>query len=413
MIKELGLIFLVSLFLFLRLFNLEKGVNFSAEQGVFLRKAWEIYKTRNFTLLGPPTSIKSKISREFYQGPATYYLLIPPLVLFNGNPIAVSYYLVFLNLIALLILFFIIKKKLGNKAAFWGCFFFASFPQLVTFSRFVWNPNFLPLFSSILLAFLLGLKKKRGIFYFFLTGISLGLCLQFHYQAVLLIFLTLFWLFVKKAQVNKFFSLFLGLLLGFSPLIVFELRNDFYNLKTLFLILKTGTDKSLSAIPFYYFLSLVPFLILLTGLLVSKLFSYSKIAAGALLVFYCLWAGKKIYAFSSQPPGMPKDWNYPAEEKVVKIILEENKKKYNIASLLSGDTRTMATRYLLEIAGKEPLGIENYPQADWLFVLSRYNKERTKRDPVWEVSSFRPSKIVKQWPISKEITLYLFEKIEN
>lgn len=411
--KNLGLIFLIGLFLFLRIFNLEKEVNFSAEQGLFLNEAFEIYKTKKPTLIGPATSIKSKISQEFYQGPATYYLLIPPLVIFRGEVIAVSYWLIFLNSIALLIIYLSAQKQFDSKVAFWSAFFFATSPQLVTFSRFVWNPNFLPLFASILLFLMVKTNKNNKFFHFILLGFTLGLCLQFHYQAVLLILLTFIWLMIKKTSLTRLIYVFLGFIIGFSPLIIFELRHNFYNLKTLLLILQTGTDKTLSFLPFYYILCLVPFLAVFIGFFVKKLFSFNKTVGFLLIFFYLFLSTKEIYSFSYQAPGMPEGWNYLGEKEVVKIILKEDKKSYNIANLLTGNTRANATRYLLTIAGKPAGDVSSYPQVDWLFVISRYDEQRTKKDPVWEVSSFVPSRITKQWPIQNGINLYLFEKINK
>jgi len=67
-------------------------------------------------------------------------------------------------------------------------------------------------------------------------------------------------------------------------------------------------------------------------------------------------------------------------------------------------------RYWLEREGKPPLNIFNYPQAEWLFVLSRDNKEETLNNQVWEISSFRPQKVVKEWPIQNDISLFLLGK---
>ena len=95
---------------------------------------------------------------------------------------------------------------------------------------------------------------------------------------------------------------------------------------------------------------------------------------------------------------------------MVKIIISENKKNYNIANLLSGDTRAQDLRYLLTINNNPPMGVEDYPAADWLFVVSRYDRLKTKNDPVWEISSFTPSEILEVWPIQNGINLYLMKK---
>lgn len=412
MFKKLGLVFIIFLFLFLRLYKLEKALNFSSEQGLFLNKAVEIYKTGKQTLIGPPASIKSTISREFYHGPATYYLLLPPIIM-DGEPLTASFYFIFLNLLTLLIIFYITNKKFGFRSAILASFFFTTFPQLVTYTRFVWNPNFLPLLSSLVLLILLSLNKNWPWGYWLLLGVILGIGLQFHYQAILLIFLCLSWLITKKIKLSKFNFICIGFLIGFSPLIIFELRHNFYNLNTLLLIFKTGTDKTLSELPFYYFLAIMPFIIVFVSFFLNKIFIFNKFIGLILIIIYIFWAIPQISSYTVQAPGMPKGWNYSGQKKAVKIILNENKNNFNIANLLSGDTRAQDLRYLLILKGRQPMDVIDYPLADWLFVLSRYNGERTLKDPVWEIGSFQPAQVAKEWPIQNGISLFLLQKAES
>lgn len=409
MFKKYGLITLIIIFLFLRIFNLEKGVNFSSEQGLFLGKAKEIYNTKKLTLIGPPTSIKSTISREFYQGPATYYLLLVPIAL-GGNPITASYFLIFINLLALIVIYTVVQKKFGIKTAFWTGLFFCTYPSLVTYARFVWNPNFIPLFSAVVLGFLLNINKKKKSLFYLLLGFILGICLQFHYQSFLLIFLSFVWLALRKTKAAGFFFVFLGIIVGFFPLVIFELRHNFYNLRTLFLILQTGSGKQLASFPFYYFLFLMPFVCLIIGLLFKNFYKTKKFLAIVILIFYLVWSIHKVYGFSLKAPGMSEDWNYKGQEKVLQIILKENKKGYNIANLLTGDTRAQAMRYLLLLNSSLPMGTGDYPASEWLFVMSRNKEKEVLNNPVWEISSFKPSRTAKAWPIQNGISLYLLEK---
>ena len=412
MLKKYGLIILITVFVFLRVFNLEKGVNFSSEQSLFLGRANEIYNTKKLTLIGPPTSIKSTISREFYQGPATYYLLLVPIAL-GGNPIIASYFLIFINLLALIVIYIVVKKKLGKKTAFWAGLFFSTYPLLVTYTRFVWNPNFIPLFSAIVLGFLLDINKKKKFLFYFLLGLILGICLQFHYQSFLLIFLSFAWLVLRKVKPTGFFIVFLGVIVGFFPLLIFELRHNFYNLRTLFLIMQTGSGKQLTSFPFYYFLFLVPFICLVIGLLFKTIYKTKKFFAVGILILYLTWSIYTIYGFSLKAPGMAEGWNYKGQKKAIKIILKENKKRYNIANLLTGDTRAQAMRYLLSLNNSLPGGTGDYPISEWLFIISRSKTKEILSNPVWEISSFRPSRIAKAWPIQNGISLYLLEKLKN
>jgi len=69
-------------------------------------------------------------------------------------------------------------------------------------------------------------------------------------------------------------------------------------------------------------------------------------------------------------------------------------------------------RYLLSLNNSLPEGTGDYPNSVCLFVISRSKAKETLSNPVWEISSFRPSKVAKTWPIQNGISLYLLEKHE-
>jgi len=141
MLNNYVLIFLILLFLFLRFFNLPLVVNYSADQGLILSGTYKIYKEKKITLIGPPSSLKGKTHHEFYYGPLPYYLLLP-VVIFTKEPIFASYYLIFLNALGLFFLYHALLKRFNFKIAFLGGLFFSTYPSLVNYSRFVWNPIF-------------------------------------------------------------------------------------------------------------------------------------------------------------------------------------------------------------------------------------------------------------------------------
>jgi len=108
---------------------------------------------------------------------------------------------------------------------------------------------------------------------------------------------------------------FFGFLIGFSPFIIFELRHHFYNLRTIFLVLKLGTNKVINSFDFYYLLFLTPFFASLFAIFFSKLLSINKILGFFLIFLYLSWAMIQIYNFRFQPLGLPKGWNYLGQKK--------------------------------------------------------------------------------------------------
>jgi len=55
------------------------------------------------------------------------------------------------------------------------------------------------------------------------------------------------------------------------------------------------------------------------------------------------------------------------------------------------------------------MGIEDYPYADEIYVVASKNQRLNTNIP-WEISSFQPSFIAKEWPIQNNMSLYLLEK---
>lgn len=412
--KNLLLITLIVLFLFLRLYQLPQTVNFSMDQGKTLLKIYQLWQEKKLTLIGPESSIKTLNGRTFFHGPWIYYFLLPELLITKWNPLAGSYFFIILNLLALILLFQAVKEKFGLRVAFLTSLFFSSSPQMIYFSQFSWNPNFLPFVSSLIIFFLVKIDKKPRLIYFFLTGFCFGFGLGCHYQALLLNIATLIFLILKRVSFKSLIALFFGFLLGFSPLIIFEFKHNFYNLRTILLILQQGNQKAFSwPLPSHYFLSFFPFLFLGGAIILERILKKSYLVGLGIILIFITYS---LYQIIPQPESgftMPKGWNYLGIKKAAKIIIQENKKNWNIVSLLSGDTRVYPLRYLLTVAQKPPLDVNRYPQAEYLFVISQHNKEKTINNPVWEISSFCPCKLTKSWEIQNNIKLYLLKKAKS
>ena len=156
-------------------------------------------------------------------GPLAYYLLAIPIYI-SSNPLAPVIFTALLNFIALIVLFFIANRFFGEKAALIATALFATNPWAVFYSRFVWNPNFLPLFSIILFGGLLYAinKNEKHI----ITAFASFACMiQIHSSALFLLPVLLF----ESIRINKKYLLLAFLTAGIilSPVIYFNLTNDF------------------------------------------------------------------------------------------------------------------------------------------------------------------------------------------
>ncbi|MBU0619232.1 hypothetical protein KKD62_03285 [Patescibacteria group bacterium] len=407
--KHFCLIFLSAIFLFLRLYQLEKQMNFTADQGLFFSKSWQIWQNKELTLLGPPTSMIYQ-GRQFFQGPVIYYSIILLLLMAGWSPLIVSVSFIFLNLLATLLVYLGVKKLAGSLSALTAFFLIAINPILIYFSQFLWNPNFLLLITPVLFYLLISFWQKTSLFKLFLIGFILGLGLQFHFQYLLISFLLVIWLIFRfRLKARQFLLLLLGFIVGYFPLIVFELRHNFYNLKTVWLILQNQGLSGTRVFVVHYWLAVLLFLTIGLGVCLGRLAAANKLAYGlslGLAAMICFLTGPDWRA--SQKSFL--HWDYTDTSKIAKLIVDQNLVNYNVANLLYGDTRAQGVRYLTTIAGQPPLSVEEYENNDYLFIISSDEYQLTRANPVWEVSAMQPADLVKHWSINQTVKLYLLKR---
>ncbi len=414
--QEVLILFItISVFILIRSLNFIWYLNFSGDQAMFSTKALEIYRAHKFVLIGPPISVNFH-GRQIFQGPMIYYEFLLFLILGRFDPVSSSYlYMIFCALMVVP-LYYGVKMLLSQKTAFIMVALYTLFPFYIDFTRFLWNPNFQ--FSLVpILILLMGLYKKMKNNWIFL-GISvlLGVMLQYHYQFALIILgLFFYYLLVVKVRHKQVALYILGVLIGFFPVILFEVRNHFYNIQTIILFLKNYSklDKPGGNNRGHYFLSIsFMTILLLVGLFNQKL---AKIKPKQIKAFYllvlavALW---DLFIYSPKPQtafwSAAENWNYPAEYRVYQIIKEKNLKDYNVSNL-GYDTLALVPKYLLK-RDNVNINYEDYYHNHYLFVVEEKKKQDFMSDPAYEVGTFRPYTTLKQWKINDYYNMYLVER---
>ena len=59
-----------------------------------------------------------------------------------------------------------------------------------------------------------------------------------------------------------------------------------------------------------------------------------------------------------------------------------------VAALTDADARASRYRYFLIASGLEPVGIDQYPNADVLYIISIHDENASKQNPAWELQTF-------------------------
>lgn len=218
--------------LLLRFYRVEQTFSFMYDQARDLEAVRTMIQEKKPTLLGPQTSVGIFTGGETYFGPLHYYLLLLPFALFDQNPLAPIIFTGITNVLSGIFLYLLLKRLTKNRWLPWAAFtLYLLSPVSLQYSRFYWNPNFLPLFVSLAyFCFWLFLEKQKT-FWLLATGLWAGFCFQLHYVALPLFLGFLPFLFNKKevfASVKRFTFYLLGFIGGILPIIVFELRHKFF-----------------------------------------------------------------------------------------------------------------------------------------------------------------------------------------
>ena len=361
----------------LRVWNLPNRMVFLADQGRDMLRAYELYTSRRLTLLGPPSS-----QGNFFFGPVYYYLITPGLVLAKWHPIGASLTVILVDLLGLYFLFHLTHSLLI-------ALIYATSPLFIHWSQSALNPFFIPGLTAMCL---LCLSRRRWL----LAGILVGAIAQLHYAAAILA------VFIFKP------TFLLGWLMSMAPMLAFELRHDWFNTRGILAFLTTPQFRSFNL---HYAAVLVP--IMLWG--AAKIFSRWRLLGMGLTALIVAMNLSRLDLDPAQGYTMPENWNLPraqaAAQLIAQDVAETNPQSFNVAATLDGDSRALPLRYLLASQFRTiPLGVEKYPQAQILYVLTRWDQDTILRHGLWEISSFSPQKVSQNWPIYADIKLYRLEK---
>ncbi len=221
-------------FVFFRFYNLEKRVIFDWDQENYSFQVKRILVEKRLTLIGP----RVKDETGFFLAPYFFYLLTPFYFFTTLHPSALIIFLIFYNSLSFFLSFYFLKNLFG----IWQAIFFLAFWSinylLINFETTPWNPIVIPIATIIVWHLTkLSFEDKNNKWWFYLfSGFLIGFFNNFHFQFILLLIFFLFFEVIlsinkKKLSIKKFILILLGYFLTFLPIIIFDFRHNFLNLK--------------------------------------------------------------------------------------------------------------------------------------------------------------------------------------
>lgn len=179
----LTLIFIIGIFL--RTINFGDSLIFKSDQArdALIMNTVKDGDFSDIPLLGPQIG-----GTGFRLGPITYYFQYISANIFGFTPESFAYSDLFFGILTIPLLFLLSRKFFSMALSLWITALASVSLMLVTFSRFGWNPNSLPFFTTLFaISFLYALEskgKKRWI-YLSITGLCIGIMAQLHLAAIL------------------------------------------------------------------------------------------------------------------------------------------------------------------------------------------------------------------------------------
>lgn len=242
-----ALIILIIAGLFVRLYKINAFVTFLGDQGrdaIIMRR---ILTLEHLPAVGAPSSVG-----QVYLGPFYYYFIAPWLGITGFDPIGPAIGVALISGLGVAAVYYIVQDLFDRRTALLSAVFMTFSAVMVDLSRFSWNPNLLPLFSIIAIYSVIKSVRSGKLYWFVVAGAFISFSIQLHYVALSLglpIAVLLLW-YVKthsaklKEAIKNIGAMTAAFLVFTSPLIFFDIRHDFINIRN---FIKLFTDSQASS----------------------------------------------------------------------------------------------------------------------------------------------------------------------
>jgi len=233
---------------FLRFYNVGDYMFFGTDEGNHAFMVRSIARDGDVQLLGPSIAPGDK---AFSLGPFYYYLLVPAYWLTGNDPAAGAFMVALFSFLSVGLMYYIMRIWYGPAAALSSTFLYSVSWLMVYYGRWIWNPNFMSFFILALIICLhYVIKARDGNKQWWLYGAAFftATATQLHGTAlfILPIFLLLFFLYFRpKIRWWQYLIALTIILITYLPWLIYDLRNDFENIRGVFSLVTGGDSEAL------------------------------------------------------------------------------------------------------------------------------------------------------------------------
>lgn len=390
-----------------RLYNFPERIIFWSEQARSLMVSYGYLD--KFTLLGQEYFRQNSYGHTIYSGALFNYILLPFALIFKGDVLTITLLFAFINLAACY-LTFVVGSKISTRTGGIIASVLMSFNSMMVYhSLFIWNYNLLPLVGLGVIYWTWLFLKNKAYKNIFIVGIVSGLGLSL--QPLFLVYTVFILSFLIIKSANKFKTViyyFAGLILLNLPAVIFDLRHDFFQLRTIAqYFLETLNGVTGQSFSYYYLLPIFPVLATLGGVVLQKT---NKLLRLSILLGYVALNFYLPGIDFNKSLGMPEGLSLRDIEKTAEVIKKDATKSFNVAEVLDFDKRAYVLRYLLQYQQSvTPLPETEYANLDTLYVLSTkdYNFGSST---VWELKASNFTEAQKLADVGEGYAVYKLTK---
>jgi 4-amino-4-deoxy-L-arabinose transferase-like glycosyltransferase len=219
----LALLAVLMLAFFLMTYRLSELLGFWYDQGRDALVIWDLWHKGKLFLIGPMMGFTG-----MFRGPWYYWLIAPFYLLGGGDPLWPAYFLVILSIIALVVLYLIVKEVGGKNAGLLAVFIASISYYIVHAARWLSNPTPMLLISVVLIWFVFKYLENKDwtlpvIAFLIGMGLNFGAAGELFYIPAIL---AVVFLRRDKWPGRKFAILGVAAFIAtFLPQIIFELRH--------------------------------------------------------------------------------------------------------------------------------------------------------------------------------------------
>ncbi|PIR43583.1 hypothetical protein COV24_02040 [candidate division WWE3 bacterium CG10_big_fil_rev_8_21_14_0_10_32_10] len=229
----LFIIFLISVFV--RLYFLPILATFGHDNSRDLVLIFKLFKYHEIIYRGPVFSVLWGFLSPIY-----YYILAPVYYILRFHPLAPAFFSTIINIITLLILFFVSFKIFNKKTALISIILYGLSFKVALEGAYGLNPNLLPPFSVLAFYSLVNIFKNNSKNYLILLFFCLAMLVSFHPSGVFVLFPIVILFIIYKPKIKPVIwirSILVFFIFAIIPYLIEEKKFNFWNIKQILLYL--------------------------------------------------------------------------------------------------------------------------------------------------------------------------------